>query len=39
MVGEFYEFHKLEIGELEAFDYFKVDHLGDYSLKLETKSE
>lgn len=40
----FYEFHKLAIDELEAFDYeeykengFKVNHLGDYPLKLETK--
>ena len=42
----FYEFHKLAIDELEAFDYetykkngFKVEHLGDYPLKLETKPE
>ena len=42
----FYEFHKLAIDELEAFDYetykkngFKVKHLGDYPLKLETKPE
>lgn len=42
----FYEFHKLAIDELEAFDYeeykkngFKVEHLGDYPLTLETKSE
>ncbi len=42
----FYEFHKLAIDELEAFDYdsfvkngFKVQKLGDYPLKLETKSE
>ncbi len=42
----FYEFHKLAIDELEAFDYatykkngFKVDKLGDYPLKLETKPE
>ena len=42
----FYEFHKLAIDELEAFDYveyknnnFKVDKLGDYPLKLETKTE
>ena len=42
----FYEFHKLAIDELEAFDYdkykengFKVEHLGDYDIKLETKPE
>ena len=42
----FYEFHKLAIDELEAFDYeeykengFKVRHLGDFPLKLETKPE
>ncbi|MBQ9481314.1 MAG: RpiB/LacA/LacB family sugar-phosphate isomerase [Clostridia bacterium] len=42
----FYEFHKLAIDELEAFDYeeykkngFKMEHLGDYPLKLETKPE
>ena len=42
----FYEFHKLAIDELEAFDYetykkngFKVDKLGDFDLKLETKPE
>lgn len=42
----FYEFHKLAIDELEAFDYetykangFKVEHLGDYPLKLEVKTE
>ena len=42
----FYEFHKLSIDELEAFDYeeykkngFKVNKLGDYPLKLETKPE
>lgn len=42
----FYEFHKLAIDELEAFDYeefkangFKVKHLGDYPLKLEVKPE
>ena len=41
-----YEFHKLAIDELEAFDYdeykangFKVNKLGDYPLKLETKAE
>ena len=39
----FYEFHKLAIDELEAFDYeeykkngFKMKHLGDYPLSLET---
>ena len=42
----FYEFHKLAIDELEAFNYeeykangFKLKHLGDYPLKLETKPE
>jgi len=42
----FYEFHKLSIDELEAFNYeeykangFKVKHLGDYSIKLEKKPE
>ena len=42
----FYEFHKLAIDELEAFDYneykatgFKVNRQGDYPLKLETKPE
>ena len=42
----FYEFHKLSIDELEAFNYaeykkngFKMKHLGDYPLKLETKPE
>ena len=42
----FYEFHKLAIDELEAFDYeeykqngFKVNKLGDFPLKLETKPE
>ena len=42
----FYEFHKLAIDELEAFDYetykqngFKLKHLGDYPLKLERKPE
>lgn len=42
----FYEFHKLAIDELDAFDYakykkdnFKVAKLGDYPLKLETKIE
>lgn len=42
----FYEFHKLAIDELEAFDYedyklngFKVKKLGDYPLKLETRPD
>ncbi|MCQ2431546.1 MAG: RpiB/LacA/LacB family sugar-phosphate isomerase [Clostridia bacterium] len=42
----FYEFHKLAMDELDAFDYetykkngFKVNKLGDYPLKLETKPE
>ena len=42
----FYEFHKLAIDELEAFDYeaykangFKVDKLGDFDLKLERKPD
>jgi len=42
----FYEFHKLAIDELEAFDYesykkngFKMEHLGDYDLVLEKKPE
>lgn len=42
----FYEFHKLAIDELDAFDYdtykknnFKVKHLGDFPLKLEKKPE
>ena len=42
----FYEFHKLAIDELEAFDYeeykkngFKMKHLGDYPLSLETKDD
>ncbi len=42
----FYEFHKLAIDELEAFDYeaykangFKVDKLGDFPLQLETKPD
>jgi ribose 5-phosphate isomerase B len=42
----FYEFHKLAIDELEAFDYeaykkngFKVEHLGDYPLTLEKRKE
>lgn len=40
----FYEFHKLAIDELEAFDYeeykkngFKVNYLGNYDLTLENK--
>jgi len=40
----FYEFHKLAIDELEVFDYdtykkngYRVDHLGDYPLKLEKR--
>ena len=44
--GNFYEFHKLAIDELEAFDYeeykkngFKVNKLGDYKIALETKPE
>lgn len=46
MWKNFYEFHKLAIDELEAFDYneykknnFKVNKLGDYPLKLETQLE
>ena len=42
----FYEFHKLAIDELEAFDYeeykkngFKVNKLGDFPLKLEKKPD
>lgn len=42
----FYEFHKLAIDELEVFDYneyknngFKIKHLGDYPLILESKPE
>ncbi len=42
----FYEFHKLAIDKLEAFDYeeykkngFKMEHLGEYPLKLEKKPE
>ncbi len=42
----FYEFHKLAIDELEAFDYsefkkngFKLKHLGECDIKLETKPE
>ena len=44
--NNFYEFHKLAIDELEAFDYetykaneFHVNKLGDYPLKLETKPD
>lgn len=40
----FYEFHKLAVDELNAFDYetykangFKVEHLGDYPLELMDK--
>lgn len=40
----FYEFHKLAIDELEAFDYeeykengFKLNYLGNYELSLENK--
>ena len=42
----FYEFHKLAIDELEAFNYeeykkngFKLKHLGDFPLTLEKKPE
>ena len=42
----FYEFHKLAIDELEAFDYeeykangFRLKHLGDYPLVLEDKPD
>ena len=42
----FYEFHKLAMDELDAFDYaeykangFKVNKLGDFPLQLETKPE
>lgn len=42
----FYEFHKLSIDEMEAFDYeafkkngFKLKKLGDVPLELETKPE
>ncbi len=42
----FYEFHKLAIDELEAFNYeeykkngFKMKHLGDFDLKLEDKPD
>jgi len=44
--ANFYEFHKLAIDELEAFDYeeykkngFKMKHLGDIPIKLEKKPE
>ena len=40
-IVRFYEFHKLAIDELNAFDYeaykangFKLEHLGDYPLEL-----
>ena len=40
----FYEFHKLAMDEIDTLDYkefvkngYKVKHLGDYPLKLETK--
>ncbi len=42
----FYEFHKLSIDELEAFNYeeykannFKIKKLGDFDIKLEIKPE
>jgi RpiB/LacA/LacB family sugar-phosphate isomerase len=42
----FYEFHKLGIDEMEAFDYkeykangFKLKHIDDFPLKLEKKPE
>ena len=42
----FYEFHKLAIDELEAFNYeeykangFKVNKLGDFRLQLEDKPD
>ncbi|MBQ9106589.1 MAG: RpiB/LacA/LacB family sugar-phosphate isomerase [Clostridia bacterium] len=42
----FYEFHKLAIDEMEAFNYeeykangFKINKLGDFDLKLEKKPE
>ena len=42
----FYEFHKLAIDELDAFDYeqykrdgFRIRHLGDVPIKLEEKPE
>lgn len=44
--NNFYEFHKLAIDELDAFEYeaykkngFKVQKLGDFEIKLETKPE
>lgn len=44
--SNFYEFHKLAIDELEAFDYeaykkngFKVNQLGNFDIKLEVKPE
>ena len=44
--NNFYEFHKLAIDELEAFDYeayrangFRMEYLGDYPLKLEVKPD
>lgn len=42
----FYEFHKLAIDELEAFDYeayknngFKIEHINDYPLTLEERKD
>ncbi len=42
----FYEFHKIAMDELDAFDYetykangFKVEHLGDCPIALETKPD
>lgn len=42
----FYEFHKLSIDEMEAFDYeaykknnFKFEHLGEVPIKLEVKPD
>ena len=42
----FYEFHKLAMDELDAFDYetykkngFKLEHLGDYPLSLESRDD
>ena len=42
----FYEFHKLAIDELNAFDYetykrngFRLEHLGDYPLSLESRDD
>lgn len=42
----FYEFHKLAMDELDAFDYetykangFKMEHLGDYPLSLESRDD